>query len=637
MAFRKNVHGSVYVLLACMLLFCGSFFKCAYAAESVGLPPALPGASSPTTLPGTEITPEQMQKMFPAPLSKDAPSLDFVPNAAPLIPILPPRLSGEPESPSQSTGLPALPALPPPAVMPQTLPQTLPHVTPSQQSPAQIAPQTQLPLAMPQGGSSPSTQGTQSIQNTQGGQGIPALPTPLFDTPHTPEQQKSEQKGIPAYPTIEVMVGQMIMAGFAGTELDTSMPNNVEGTSIIQLARQGKVGGVFLQPISLVKGEANKDLALSQGNMTSATQTRQLTSTLQRAASESATGIPLFVAVVQEGGLEQSLRPELGFEGLASAAHLGRGRVEETEIAARRNGLEMAGVGINFAFGPAGDVNINPLSEDIGKRFRSFGADPSLVAQHVAAVGRGFAAARVIPCMRNYPGTGSFVRGFTTSPMQSNTSNLPNILDSLPDVGRTWQNAEMVPYSHTLRQGWAGAVQPALAYVRSIDPLHPAPLSRTLIASILRGQLAFDGVVVTQDLRAMQPFYTIEESAVQAVLAGADILLVTEPFTQPQQGAASPLSLFQENMLEGGGADMKALLQQELFKHLPGNMSNLLGGQVQTKEVTGQATMAAKVYAALLSSVRNGRISVERLRHSWRRIVRMKQAFLYTTEPPVIK
>ncbi len=574
-------------------------------------------------LPGTEITPEKMQEVFPTPLPHDAPHMNFMPHAAPLIPIVPLQKSPSPDVQHVRNHMQGLPDSQHSGTTPPPTPAAKPQA-PS--SGAEAQPIMQLPLTMPaaQGIAAPPVAGTHTVP---------------------PQQTRPEKKSIPTHPTVEVMVGQMIMAGFSGTDLATDLPQNALGTSIMQLARQGKVGGVFLQPVTLSPstGQSAGQTAprLTQGNMTSPAQTRQLTATLQRAASESDTGIPLFISVVQEGGLEQSLSQELGFEGLAAAAHLGRGSVEATEIAARRNGLEMAGLGINFAFGPAGDVNINPLSEDIGKRFRSFGSDPQMVAQHVAAFGRGLFAARVVPCMRNYPGTGSFVRGFALS---TANANAPNLLDGLPDVGRTWQNVEMIPYSWNIQHNWPGAIQPALAYVRSVDPLHPAPLSRTLIGGILRGQLAFDGLVVTQDLRALQPFYSIEESVVQAVLAGADIVFVTEPVAVPPQSAASPMNLFQNSAL-GTSLDMglgshagsgmsdadqvKGLLQQALLKNLPGNMGSMFGAQLHTRAATGEASMAARAYNALLKSVRDGRIPLERIRASWQRIVRVKQNVLY--------
>ncbi len=385
----------------------------------------------------------------------------------------------------------------------------------------------------------------------------------------------------------------------------------------------------------------------SQGNISSPMQVRQLTATLQRAVSIDKP--QLWIVVEQEGGNVQSLRKDLGFEGLAAAAHLGQGTIENTEIAARRAGLEMASIGINFVLGPAADVNVNPLSENIGKRFRSFGANPKLVAAHVLAFSRGLLATKVLPCVRNFPGTGSTVQNFAMP-----TSAAPNFLQTIPDLAISWQNSELIPYQQGIANQVTVAMQPALVYHRTMDALAPVPLSVAALNGVLRNQLNFKGLIVSPDLRSLQPFYTLEESILQAITAGSDILLISEPAVNPAiQNSGLNMTNINDNkaaqallnqglgLLKGQEQNLLTLMQDAEGKNtvdqnllsktlLQNNLGTMLGtgfqAQLQPKASTGIATKAEAVYSTLLHLVKSGRISEKRVQESWQRIYAAKKA-----------
>ncbi len=610
----------------CFLL-CFVCFNTAFAATSTSTQAGTQnsGVTGIDALPGIEVTPEQMQKYFPAPLGGDAKSMPFTPNVAPVIPVLPMQPS------QKTTSTPPTPSKRTPSI--PTTADTLPDFLRQGQSPPLAPPKPnptgQLPLTPPSSGTA----------------GAP-LPT-----------KQSSQQGESDQPSLESMVGQMIMAGFTGTDLENDAP-------ILKLIREGKVGGVFLEalppekkenaplqsdhaPLAMVEGGKQglspkettpiKVPLQKQGNIASPTQLRMLVATLQRAVPENA--FPLWIAVEQEGGTVQSLRKDLGFEGLAAAAHLGQGSVENTEIAARRAGIEMASLGINFVLGPAGDVNINPLSEDIGKRFRSFGPSPAQVAAHVAAFSKGLSATKVLPCIRNFPGTGSVVRGFNTPAPTANQGT--NFMHSILDMSASWNERELSPYAKNVKI--FGAVQPAFIYLRRFDSLHPAPLSRRILGELLREQLGFNGIVLSQDLRILEPFFSLENSILEAVLAGTDILLITEPAANVQAASSMPglgdlgalnalgsLSTLADGKVineiigtqsantSGNSAEniTKNLLRQSLGKVLPGAFQ----ANVQAKPTAGIATQATLVYTILLKLVQSGRISESRIRQSWQRI-----------------
>ncbi len=553
----------------------GDFFHSIESSGQENQGPASPNLEPQgpvQSLPGVEVSPEDMQKAFPTPLRQDAPRMDFIPNAAPLFPVIPLQNSTQKDNSA------------PQIANPKTVPSP------------------QLSMPKQDGGTKDST--------------IKIVPIDENDA-RMDKDEKSKKQDVAQNdlnnPSLEYMVGQMIMAGFTGGELE-------KNSAILSLVRSGKVGGVFLVPTPDEEQKKSNPSAV-QENIYSPNQLRVLTASLQGAVS---TGdLPLFIAIEHEGGMVQSLRPDLGFAGLSSAARLGQGSVEQTEIAARSAGLEMAGLGINFALAPAGDVNLNPLSDDIGKKFRSFGPNPQNVAAHVLAFGRGLVAARVVPCLRNFPGTGSRMGGFAAQP---SIDGQQNVLYSIPDIGASWQSRELVPYAKAVEGGWRGAMQPAHVYHRAFDALHPASLSRTLVNGILRGRLGFDGLVLSQDLRALQPIYNLDDAVVQAVLAGADIILVTEPaHIMAKSGLPAGLDALPLESMLSGNALTKELLKQGLSKAMP---DAGFGANLEQKIQTGHADEAAKAYDILLTAVRSGRIPMENIRNSWRRIVKVKKDFL---------
>lgn len=368
---------------------------------------------------------------------------------------------------------------------------------------------------------------------------VPQPAAPERGTPRRPETPEigASGKTTETPPTLEALVGQMLLVGFEGTDLPRNAP-------ILESLRLGHAGGVLLRA----------------RNVVSPPQVRVLTAQLQRAAREGGQP-PLFIAVAQEGGFVQVLHPKKGFEGAAAAARLGMGTVDATHVAARRMGLEMAALGVNLDLAPAGDLNLNPLSPDVGKKFRSFGPGPERTAAHVLAFGRGLARAGVIPCLTSFPGCGSVMDIMGGKPL------------GLRDIGGTWRGVELTPYRRAVENDWPGMIMPADVYHRGLDALYPVSLSPRALTDMLRGRLGFRGVILSGDLGAQGPQYTLEESLRLAVAAGADVLFLPE-------------------------------------------------------DRFGGVTVADTAHALLVRSVREGRVSEARLRLSWDRIMLLKERFL---------
>lgn len=173
-------------------------------------------------------------------------------------------------------------------------------------------------------------------------------------------------------------------------------------------------------------------------------------------------------------------------------------------------GAELASVGIDLDLGPVADVNSNPDNPVIGTR--SFGAEPDLVARHVAAWVTGLQSAGVAACVKHFPGHGDTG--------QDSHLTLP-VLSSSLDVVR---GRELVPFAAAVAGG-AASVMTSHIVVPAVDPALPATLSADVLA-LLRADLGYDGAIVSDalDMAGASATRGIPEAAVLALAAGCDLL-----------------------------------------------------------------------------------------------------------------
>ncbi|QGY41940.1 glycoside hydrolase family 3 [Pseudodesulfovibrio cashew] len=290
------------------------------------------------------------------------------------------------------------------------------------------------------------------------------------------------------------MIGQMLMAGFRGYTVD-------DDSTIMRDIRERHLGGVILfdrdMTAWLDKGRNIKDPAQVKGLITKL---------------KSAAHIPLLVAVDQEGGRVQRLKETYGFTPTPSAQELGAGPDEGVSAAADVVGRTLQEAGFNLDFAPVADVNVNPESPAIGALGRSFSADPDRVAECDGLFLRGLASHGVLGCLKHFPGHGS-----------AGTDSHKGVTD----VTATWSKDELTPYRKLIGKGAAKVIMTAHIFNARLDPVYPATLSRKVIGGLLRGELGFDGVVITDDMDmgAITEMYGREEAVRLAIEAGADILL----------------------------------------------------------------------------------------------------------------
>jgi beta-N-acetylhexosaminidase len=279
--------------------------------------------------------------------------------------------------------------------------------------------------------------------------------------------------------------GQRFMVGFEGT---------AASADVKALVREFGVGHVVLFARNVAEPEQVADLVRE----------------LQSAARDASHERPLLVAVDQEGGRVARLKEPWTIWPAARA--VGRVGSEET---ARQMGealaVELSACGIRYDFAPCVDVDTNPKNPVIGDR--SFGDDPELVGRLGAAMIGGLQDNGVAACAKHFPGHGD--------------TDVDSHLD-LPAVDHSrsrLEDVELRPFRMAIAAGVA-SVMTSHVLVREIDDARPATLSRPVLSGLLRQDLGWTGLVVTDDLemKAVAARYTPAQIAVLAAQAGCDLL-----------------------------------------------------------------------------------------------------------------
>jgi len=283
-------------------------------------------------------------------------------------------------------------------------------------------------------------------------------------------------------------IAQVVMMGLDGPTLSNEERNVIE---------QG-VGGVIL----------------FERNCASPMQVAELIDDLQKTARSKGPGIPLIVAIDQEHG--PVTRIKQGVTPFPSAGALGEmGESDVVRRAAHITGKELASLGITMNLAPVADLLLHPKNQVIGQR--SFGKDPSLVGEMVVAVVEGLQGAGVASCAKHFPGHGAT----QTDSHQA----LPTLERSREELER----AELIPFQRAI-QAAVAACMPGHLLCPALDPALPATFSSPIIQGLLRHDLGFDGLVISDDLcmGALDAWGGVEERGVAALKAGVDLLLAAQ-------------------------------------------------------------------------------------------------------------
>ncbi|CAH1191390.1 Beta-hexosaminidase [Paenibacillus auburnensis] len=339
-------------------------------------------------------------------------------------------------------------------------------------------------------GASTAPDKTAGIEPTPGTPVSPsAAPTASPDTGINDDPLARQVAGM----TLEAKIGQMLLVGIDGTKLEESAKRMIS---------EDEVGGIILY----------KDNIQNLKSM--------LTLINDLKKSNSGNTFPLFMSVDQEGG--KVSRMPADYTAIPSNAKVGiTGNDDAAGTMGRLLAREVLSAGFNMDFAPVLDINSNPANPVIGER--SFGSNADIVTRLGIAEMKGLSEEGAIPVIKHFPGHGdTSVDSHLELPVVNKTAAQLAKLEWLPFQAAIQENADAVMVAHILYP--------------KLDPKKPASLSKTIIGGLLRGQMGFDGVVITDDLTmgAITEHYTLPAAAVDTVLAGSDILLIAHEYANEQ-------------------------------------------------------------------------------------------------------
>lgn len=292
--------------------------------------------------------------------------------------------------------------------------------------------------------------------------------------------------------TLDEKIGQMIITGFNGSEYNDDMD---------RLINEYKVGGVILFARNIEDSNQMIDLT--------------------RALQENNNNLPLFISIDEEGGRVSRLPDDV--EKFPSAFTIGLINNQQT---AYENGKEIGytlkRLGINLDYAPVLDIYSNENNTVIGDR--AFSKEESIVSTMGIATMEGIEDAGVIPVIKHFPGHGD-------TEVDSHYG-LPIVYKTLEEL----RNFEFIPFVKAIKNG-CDVIMVSHIILNEVDSSNPASLSKIVISDLLRKDLEFDKVVITDDMSmgAITSIMSIEEACIKSIEAGCDILLLGNAYEEIEQ------------------------------------------------------------------------------------------------------
>lgn len=339
-------------------------------------------------------------------------------------------------------------------------------------------------------------------------------------------------------------VGCRTNSADTGSAAQTKPTKTEEVQNIVDsMSLEEKVAQLFLvQPEAIVDigtataaGDATKQainktpvggFVYFSDNLQSEQQVQDMLRNVQK-YSEDRIGLPAFLSVDEEGGTVARVASTGRFDvtDVGDMAKIGAsGDVQQARQAGETIGSYLSELGFNLDFAPDADVLTNPDNTVVKKR--SFGSDPQVVSDMSLAVAQGLAQHQVHSVYKHFPGHGA-----TAGDTHQGYAYTDKTLDEL-------KQSELIPFENAIQNNAAFIMAAHISAPRVTGDDTPASLSKTMITDILRGQMGYDGIVVTDamNMGAVTEQYTSAQAAVKALQAGADLVLMPEDFQEAYQG-----------------------------------------------------------------------------------------------------
>jgi beta-N-acetylhexosaminidase len=300
--------------------------------------------------------------------------------------------------------------------------------------------------------------------------------------------RESGQKG----QDLQRMVGQMLIVGFTG--YTSKSPGFVK---VLADLENGIVGGVLFLPHNIVR--------------------RAELEAMVRMIKQCACATVPFIAIDEEGGTVDRLGGGFRFPNTPSAAQVGKSSDADARKHYEALAKKLVDVGFNMNFAPVVDLNKNPRNPAIGAQARSFSADAAVVERYARIFIAEHRALGVLTALKHFPGHGSSTTDTHFAPT---------------DVRLTWTDEELVPYRHLIQAGLVDAIM--VGHLAN-DPRWGGTATQqgaTAISHLLRRELGFQGVVISDDLTMRAVTIgkkSLGEVAISSIHGGVDLLLIGQP------------------------------------------------------------------------------------------------------------
>lgn len=314
----------------------------------------------------------------------------------------------------------------------------------------------------------------------------PLAPTPQARASHTARETLGGM-------TLQQRIGQLIMVG---------TPAHTSSSAALSAIKKYHVGSVILT------GRSSAGVAA----------TKKVTDTLQKEALATSDGIPLLIAADQEGGQVQVLKGP-GFSTMPSALSQGTHySLSQLRSHAATWGSQLAAAGVNFNLAPVADTVTKvfaPKNTPIGYYDRQYGYNPTDVGKRATAFANGMWDAGIATSVKHFPGLGR---------VAGNTDTTTNVTDTVT----TRQSQDIAAFRTAIAAG-AKAVMVSSAIYSKIDPQAPAVFSSVVMEQMLRDDLGFTGVIISDSLQAARQIqqWTPAERALKFIGSGGDLILTT--------------------------------------------------------------------------------------------------------------
>ncbi|NVJ53788.1 MAG: glycoside hydrolase family 3 protein [Campylobacteraceae bacterium] len=289
---------------------------------------------------------------------------------------------------------------------------------------------------------------------------------------------------------IKKLIGRTIILGFDSFSLNTQLKNDIKNYNL---------GGVIL----FSKNYKTKKIK----NIKNPTQLKTLTSSIQNYSD-----YKMFISIDQEGGKVQRLNTKNGFTSYPSAKKISKKPKDEIKTIYSNLAKELKTYGFNLNFAPVVDLNINKDNYVINKLERSYSKDSKEVSKIAQIFIEEQKRNGIYSVLKHFPGHGS-----------SKSDSHKGFVD----ISNTWNKKELAPYKNLIDKNKVDLIMTAHVFNKHLDKNHPGTLSYNINTKLLREQLNFKGLIVSDDLqmKAIANHYTLKQTLKLAINSGVNILV----------------------------------------------------------------------------------------------------------------